>query len=173
MPTNDEAGFSLIDIIFAMLILLSCCLIKDLFSNRISGYSINERMTNKLAVNASSSAIAGCRFVVTVIVHSDRGSQGRFVLGTSSLCSKPLDCPARWAESPSPATTPRWNRSNRYCRRTSSTANIGRPETTFATRSSTGPSRPTTGATGNAAWACSPRRIRTRPHRPGNMIKTQ
>ena len=56
---------------------LYCCLIKDLFSNRIVGYSINERMTKELAVNALRSAIARRRFVGTVIVHSDRGSQFR------------------------------------------------------------------------------------------------
>ena len=115
---------------------LYCCLIKDLFSNRIVGYSINERMTKHLAVNALRSAIARRRFVGTVIVHSDRGVN--FVLGTSSRCSKLPACPARWAESLPPATTPRWNRSTRCCRRTSSTANSGRPATTCATRSSTG-----------------------------------
>jgi putative transposase len=31
---------------------LYCCLIKDLFSNRIVGYSIDERMTKHLAINA-------------------------------------------------------------------------------------------------------------------------
>lgn len=56
---------------------LYCCLIKDLFSNRIVGYSINERMTKHLAVNALRSALARRRFVGTVIVHSDRGSQFR------------------------------------------------------------------------------------------------
>jgi len=56
---------------------LYCCLIKDLFSNRIVGYSIKERMTKELAVNALRSAIARRRFVGTVIVHSDRGSQFR------------------------------------------------------------------------------------------------
>ena len=56
---------------------LYCCLIKDLFSNRIVGYSINERMTKGLAVNALRSALARRRFVGTVIVHSDRGSQFR------------------------------------------------------------------------------------------------
>jgi len=56
---------------------LYCCLIKDLFSNRIVGYSIGERMTRQLAVNALRAAIARRRFVDTVIVHSDRGSQFR------------------------------------------------------------------------------------------------
>jgi transposase InsO family protein len=56
---------------------LYCCLIKDLFSNRIVGYSINERMTKELAVNALRAALARRRFVNTVICHSDRGSQFR------------------------------------------------------------------------------------------------
>jgi putative transposase len=56
---------------------LYCCLVEDRFSNRIVGYSINERMTKELAVNALRAAIARRRFVGTVIVHSDRGSQFR------------------------------------------------------------------------------------------------
>jgi transposase InsO family protein len=54
-----------------------CCLIKDLFSNRIVGYSISDRMTKHLAINALRAALARRRFVGTVIVHSDRGSQFR------------------------------------------------------------------------------------------------
>lgn len=60
---------------------LYLCAGKDVCSNRIVGYSINERMTSNLAVAAISNAVtrrradghdpAGC------IVHSDRGSQFR------------------------------------------------------------------------------------------------
>ncbi|MBD8080794.1 DDE-type integrase/transposase/recombinase [Cellulosimicrobium arenosum] len=56
------------------------CAIKDVYSNRIVGYSISDRMKSSLAVDALNSAVArraidgtqvdGC------IVHSDRGSQG-------------------------------------------------------------------------------------------------
>lgn len=56
---------------------LYCCAIKDLFSNRIVGYAIDERMTKHLAVAALRAALARRRFVGTVIVHSDRGSQFR------------------------------------------------------------------------------------------------
>lgn len=56
---------------------LYCCLIKDLYSNRIVGYALDERMTKELAVNALRAALARRRFVGTVIVHSDRGSQFR------------------------------------------------------------------------------------------------
>jgi len=57
---------------------LYLCAIKDLWSNRIVGYSIDERMKARLAVAAVETAVArrgsdvaGC------IVHSDRGSQFR------------------------------------------------------------------------------------------------
>jgi len=60
---------------------LYLCAVKDVFSNRIVGYSISDRMKARLAVDAVSSAVArraveggdtaGC------IVHSDRGSQFR------------------------------------------------------------------------------------------------
>ena len=56
---------------------LYACLVKDLFSNRIVGYSISDRMTRHLAIGALRAAIARRRFVGTVIVHSDRGSQFR------------------------------------------------------------------------------------------------
>lgn len=59
---------------------LYLCAVKDVFSNRIVGYSIARRMTSQLAVDALTMAVArrggkgnvkGCR------VHSDRGSQFR------------------------------------------------------------------------------------------------
>jgi transposase InsO family protein len=60
---------------------LYLCAIKDVWSNRIVGYSISDRMESKIAVEALNSAVArraveglgvaGCR------VHSDRGSQFR------------------------------------------------------------------------------------------------
>ncbi|RLV47049.1 IS3 family transposase, partial [Nocardioides mangrovicus] len=57
---------------------LYLCAIKDLWSNRIVGYSISDRMTSQIAVNALESAVArrdgqvaGC------VLHSDRGGQFR------------------------------------------------------------------------------------------------
>jgi putative transposase len=60
---------------------LYLCAVKDMYSNRIVGYSISDRMKSQLAVRAIESAVsrrkrdghdlAGC------IVHSDRGSQFR------------------------------------------------------------------------------------------------
>jgi transposase InsO family protein len=57
---------------------LYLCAIKDVWSNRIVGYSISDRMQSQIAVDALKSAVArrggnttGCR------LHSDRGSQFR------------------------------------------------------------------------------------------------
>ena len=56
------------------------CAIKDVFSGRIVGYSIDSRMKSRLAVDALSSAVqrrGGRQNVSGCIVHSDRGSQFR------------------------------------------------------------------------------------------------
>jgi putative transposase len=57
---------------------LYLCAIKDVFSNRIVGYSISDRMKSRLAVDALSNAVArrggevaGC------VLHTDRGPQFR------------------------------------------------------------------------------------------------
>jgi putative transposase len=55
---------------------LYLCAIKDLYSNRIVGYSLDARMKASLAVSALHNAIA-TRSPVGTIVHSDRGSQFR------------------------------------------------------------------------------------------------
>ncbi len=56
---------------------LYCCSIKDVFSNRIVGYALGERMTASLAVSALRSAIARRQPSGTLVVHSDRGGQFR------------------------------------------------------------------------------------------------
>ena len=56
---------------------LYCCAIKDVFSNRIVGYSIGDRMTAQLATGALRTAIARRQPTGTVVVHSDRGGQFR------------------------------------------------------------------------------------------------
>lgn len=53
------------------------CAIKDVYSGRIVGYSISDRMTSRLAVNALASAVQRRREVAGCVVHSDRGSQFR------------------------------------------------------------------------------------------------
>jgi len=49
--------------------------IKDVFSNRIVGYSIDSRMKSSIAVNALNSAVARRGDVAGCVLHSDRGSQ--------------------------------------------------------------------------------------------------
>ncbi len=55
---------------------LYLCAVKDAFSGRIVGYSIDERMKASLAVAAMRNAI-GLRSPAGTVVHSDRGSQFR------------------------------------------------------------------------------------------------
>ncbi|PYG00847.1 Integrase core domain-containing protein, partial [Georgenia satyanarayanai] len=56
---------------------LYLCAIKDVYSNRIVGYSIDSRMKSRLAVAALDNAVARRGDVAGCIVHSDRGSQFR------------------------------------------------------------------------------------------------
>ena len=56
---------------------LYLCAIKDVFSGRIVGYSIDSRMKSSLAVQALHNAVARRGDVAGCIVHSDRGSQFR------------------------------------------------------------------------------------------------
>jgi transposase InsO family protein len=56
---------------------LYCCCVKDVFSNRIVGWSVDDRMTAQLAVAALRTAVARRRPATTVVVHSDRGGQFR------------------------------------------------------------------------------------------------
>ena len=56
---------------------LYLCAIKDVYSGRIVGYSISDRMKASLAVNALASAVARRGHVTGCVVHSDRGSQFR------------------------------------------------------------------------------------------------
>jgi transposase InsO family protein len=55
---------------------LYLCAVKDCFGGRIVGYSIDDRMTSQLAVNALTNAVL-LRDPVGTVVHSDRGSQFR------------------------------------------------------------------------------------------------
>jgi transposase InsO family protein len=56
---------------------LYCCAIKDVFSNRIVGWSIDSRMKARLVVAAIEMAVARRGDVAGCILHSDRGSQFR------------------------------------------------------------------------------------------------
>ncbi|MFF1279177.1 IS3 family transposase [Streptomyces marokkonensis] len=56
---------------------LYLCAVKDVYSSRIVGYSIDARMNSSLAVRALESAVARRGQVAGCTVHSDRGSQFR------------------------------------------------------------------------------------------------
>ncbi|OIJ84551.1 transposase [Streptomyces sp. MUSC 14] len=56
---------------------LYLCAVKDVFSRRIVGYSIDARMKSRLAVAALDNAVARRGHVAGCILHSDRGSQFR------------------------------------------------------------------------------------------------
>jgi len=56
---------------------LYVCAIKDVFSNRIVGWAIDERMKARLVVAAIEMAVARRTSVAGCILHSDRGSQFR------------------------------------------------------------------------------------------------
>lgn len=56
---------------------LNLCAVKDVYSNRIVGYSISDRMKSRLAVNALNNAVARRTEVAGCILHTDRGSQFR------------------------------------------------------------------------------------------------
>jgi putative transposase len=56
---------------------LYLCAIKDVFSNRIVGYSISDRMKSRIAVDALNNAVPRRDDVAGCILHTDRGSQFR------------------------------------------------------------------------------------------------
>jgi transposase InsO family protein len=56
---------------------LYLCAVKDVFSGRIAGYSIDSRMKSRLAVAALNNAVARRGEVAGCILHTDRGSQLR------------------------------------------------------------------------------------------------
>ena len=56
---------------------LYLCAVKDVFSNKIIGYSIGFRMKSGLAMITLNNAVAMRGDVVGCVVHSDRGSQFR------------------------------------------------------------------------------------------------
>ncbi|MFI2206535.1 IS3 family transposase [Streptomyces sp. NPDC020192] len=56
---------------------LYLCAVKDVFSNRIVGYSIDARMKSRLAVAALDNAVARRDQVDGCVLHRDRGSQFR------------------------------------------------------------------------------------------------
>ena len=104
---------------------LYVCAIKDAYSNRIVGYSIDSRMKSQLAVAALNNAVARRSEVAGCVLHTDLAS---FEAGSSSTPSTVMTWSGPWAAWELPATTPPWSPSSRCCRRTFSTGVPGAPE---------------------------------------------
>ncbi|CAM5609588.1 hypothetical protein SDIAM103S_05937 [Streptomyces diastaticus subsp. diastaticus] len=129
---------------------LYLCAVKDVYSGRIVGYSIDSRMKSSLTVSALESAVARRGQVAGCIVHSDRGSPFRArkyvaVLARHSLVGS-MDRVGRQA------TTRPWRASSRCCRRTSSTAGAGPTTRSCGSRSWPGSNAPTTVGAGKDVW---------------------
>ena len=113
---------------------LYLCAVKDVFSNRIVGYSIDSRMKSSLVAAALRNAIA-LRCPVDTICHSDRGSQFRSKRVVRLL--KNNGCTARWDASARPGITLPWRVSSPV-RRTSWTPGDGIPTKNSGWRSCPG-----------------------------------
>ena len=100
---------------------LYLCAVKDVYSNRIVGYSIDSRMKSTPAVAALNNAVARRHadgaVVAGCVLHTDRGSQGRSRKLVHHCTVTTWSAP--WDVSGRPVTTPRWSRPSRCCRRES------------------------------------------------------
>jgi hypothetical protein len=150
---------------------LYLCAIKDVYSNRIVGYSMDGRMTASLAVSALRNAVALRSPAGTVVVHSDRGSQFRSTAFVRTLREHGLTG-SMGRVGPAAITRP-WNRSSPCCRRTSWTASAGQTGSNCAWPSSPGSSGPTTAedaSAGSDASHPSNTRQSTKPYKPPDPL---
>lgn len=123
---------------------LYLCAIKDVFSNRIVGYSIDSRMKSRLATTALSSAVARRGDVAGCILHSDRGSQFRSRRFVHALNHHEMV--GSMGRVGAAATMRPWRASSLCCRRTCSIAAAGALEKSCGSRSSSGSNGPTIAA---------------------------
>ena len=121
---------------------LYLCAVKDVYSNRIVGYSIDSRMKARLAVNALDNAVARRGDVAGCILHSDRGSQFRSRKQQRALTAHRMV--GSMGQVGSAGDNAAMESFLRCCRRTSWTADAGTPATSSGSRSSPGSSGPTT-----------------------------
>jgi transposase InsO family protein len=121
---------------------LYLCAIKDVFSNRIVGWSIDSRMKARLVVAAIETAVARRGDVAGCILHSDRGSQFRARKAHRALTRhRMVGSMGRVGTAADNAAT---ESSSRCSNATSSTVSAGRPATTCTSRSSPGSNAPIT-----------------------------
>ena len=123
------------------------CAIKDVFSNRIVGYSISDRMTSQIAVNALVSAVRRRRDVAGCVVHSDRGSQFRSRKVAHVLAHH--DLVGSMGQVASAGDNAAMESFFSLLQRNVRTGVVGPPARTCASRSSTGSKGPTTAADAN------------------------
>ena len=130
---------------------LYLCAIKDVFSGRIVGYSISDRMKARLAVNALDNAVSRRSDAAGCIVHSNRGSQFRSRKFVHALNRHHLI--GTMGKVGAAGATPRGSPSSLCCRRTSWTASAGGPRRNCGSRPSPGSSGPTTDVADRLTWA--------------------
>ena len=136
---------------------LYLCAVKDVYSGRIVGYSMDSRMKSSLAVAALENAVRHAARQERWCTRTAAPSSGP---AASSNRSGTTGSQGRWAGSVRARTTPRWNPSSRCCRRTSWTASDGSPGRNSGWRSRPGSKGPTTAGDGKDGWENS---------RPSNM----
>ena len=131
---------------------LYICAIKDVFSNRIVGYSIDERMKARLAVaalNGTGRPVEATSPAAYSTPTADLNSvPAKFIEPWSAIAW--WDQWVRWVRR---ATTRQWSPSSPYCKRTSSTASAGTPEKSSGSPSSPGSSGRITVAVAKMPWA--------------------
>lgn len=71
----NEAGVGDITYVWTMECWLYLCVLLDLFSRRVVGWSMSERINQALTLRALSMALTACQPGPGLIHHSDRGSQ--------------------------------------------------------------------------------------------------
>jgi putative transposase len=119
---------------------LYLCAIKDVFSNRIVGCSIDCRMQSRLATQALNTAVPRRGAVAGCVLHSDRGSQFRSRKFVHALGR--YDMVGSRAVSGLPVTMRPWRASSACSKRTSWTAAAGTPVSSCASPSSPGSNLP-------------------------------
>ncbi len=130
---------------------LYLCAVKDVYSNRIVGYSISDQMKSRIAVDALAMAVARRGKVTGCIVHSDRGSQFRSRKYLAAL--RRHDLTGSMGQVASAGDNAAMEMLSSPCSRTtSSTGAAGTPATTSASPSSPGSNGPTTAADDKPAW---------------------
>ncbi len=127
-----------------------CAAVIDAFSRRIVGWSISDRITAEIVVDALEMARWRRRPTPGTIVHADRLNLVNFEVESSCALLPAITWSDPWAESPPAATTPRWNRSSACYGTTSSTAAPGPTERNYESRSLPGSRGPTTADAGNS-----------------------